>query len=131
MNRRMTLSCAYIFVGVVLTVCGIAQILDNFWSGMGGGLIGVGAVQLYKHLRYRRDAAYKEAVDTARSDERNGFIANKAMSWAGYQFVMIASIGTIVFQIAGNRDLSLFCGGATCLLLVLYWVSYLFVSKKY
>lgn len=131
MNRRMILSCSYILAGIVLSVCGIAQILDNFWSGLGGGLIGVGAIQLYKHLRYNRDAAYKEAVDTARSDERNGFIANKAMSWAGYLFVMIASIGTIVFQIAGMRDLSLFCGGSVCLVLVLYWLSYLYISKKY
>ncbi len=131
MNRKCILSCLYVLVGIAFMVLGIAERLDSFWSGMGGGLVGVGAVQLYRFIRYSKDAVYKEAVDIAKSDERNGFITGKAMCWAGYLFVMIVSVGTIVFRVAGKNDLSKFCGFAVCLMLVLYWLSYLIVRKKY
>lgn len=133
MNRIKTrfFPVFWVCMGAVLFICGVAELLDSFWSGMGGAMIGVGSVQLYKNIRYSRDADYKEAVDTAKSDERNQFISNKAMSWAGYLFIIIVSIGTIVFKVAGWDDLAYFCGEAVGLMLVLYWLSYLYVRRKY
>ena len=65
------------------------------------------------------------------SDERNKFIRLKAWSWAGYLFVMIAAVGSIVFKLVGREDLMMFCSGAVCLVVVLYWVSYIVLKNKY
>ena len=83
-NKRWITSIVYIALGVVLLGCGIAGIVEEFWSGMGGGLLGVGLVRMIQMIRYQKNETYKEAVDTAMSDERNRFIANKAWAWAGY-----------------------------------------------
>ena len=130
-NKRWITSIVYIALGVGLLGCGIAQILDEFWSGMGGGLLGVGIVRMIQMIRYQKNETYKEAVDTARSDERNRFIANKAWAWAGYWYVLIGAVGTLVFRLVGMEELSVFCGSSICLILVLYWVSYLWLRKKY
>ena len=55
----------------------------------------------------------------------------KAWSWSGYLFVMIAAAASIGLKVAGQDQLSIAAGGSVCLLITLYWVSYLFLSRKY
>lgn len=130
-NKRFIASIVEIILGVVLSVCGAIGLLDSYWTGMGGGLIGVGIVFLIRSIRYRRNPEYKEEVDIEMSDERNKFIRLKAWSWAGYLFVMIAAVASIAFKLAGREDLMMFCSGAVCLVSVLYWVSYMVLKNKY
>ena len=130
-NKRWITGIVYLALGVVLLGCGMAQIVDEFWSGMGGGLLGIGIVRMIRMIRYQKNETYKEAVDTAMSDERNRFIANKAWAWAGYWYVLIGAVGTLVFRLVGMDELSVFCGFSICLILVLYWVSHLWLRKKY
>ena len=130
-NKRWITSIVYIALGVVLLGCGIAQILDEFWSGMGGGLLGVGIVRMIQMIRYQKNETYKEAVDTAMSDERNRFIANKAWAWAGYLFVMVAAVGSIVFKLMGREDLMMLASGSVCLIILFYWGSWMVLKRKY
>ena len=105
--------------------------IDSYWSGMGGGLIGVGIVFLIRSIRYKRDPEYREEYDIEVNDERNKFIRLKAWSWAGYLYVMLAAVGAIVFKLLGREDLMMFCGTSVCIVLVLYWVSYMVLKNKY
>ena len=130
-NKRIYVSIFWIVVGAVLYALGCLGIVDSFWSGMGGGLLGVGIVQTIRWLRYRKDPAYKEKFDTAAADERNRFIANKAWAWAGYLSVLLGAAGAVGFRIAGMGMQSEFCSFAICLLVVLYWVCYLILKRKY
>ena len=130
-NKRIILSIFWIVLGVALNVACFAGNIDNYWSGMGSGLIGVGVIQLIRNIKYKTNAEYKETVDTELNDERNKYIANKAWAWAGYLFVLIAGIGTVAFRIAGHNDLSMMCAYSVCLILVLYWISYVLLRKKY
>ncbi len=130
-NRRMLTSIVYILLGMVLFGCGLAEIVDEFWSGMGGALIGVGIIQMIRMIRYQKNPDYKEAVDTAVTDERNRFISNKAWAWAGYLYVLSSSVGTIVFKVAGREDLSVFCGFSVCILIMLFWICHVWLKKKY
>ena len=74
-NKRIFLSLFWLVLGVILIVLEIMGRIDDFWSGMGAGLIGVGIVQIIRYARYKRDGEYKEKMDTAHKDERNRFIA--------------------------------------------------------
>lgn len=130
-NKRMLISGIYILLGMALFGCGLAEIVDEFWSGMGGALIGVGIVRMISMIRYQKNPEYKEAVDTAMRDERNRFIANKAWAWAGYLYVLAAGVGTIVFKLVGREDLSIFCGFSVSVLILLYYISHLWLRKKY
>ena len=130
-NKRIYFSILWIVSGTILFVLGCTGTLDSFWSGMGGGLLGVGIVQTARWMHYRKDPVYKEKFDVSVRDERNRFLSNKAWAWAGYLSVMIGAAGVVVFKAVGLDEVSTFCSIAVCLLLVLYWGFYLILKRKY
>ena len=130
-NRRLILSIFWVVLGAVLIGCNMAGLVDDYWCGMGTGLLGVGAVQTIRNIRYLRSAEYREKVDTTNQDERNKFLANKAWAWAGYLYVLTAAIATIVLQIIGKQELAVAAGISVCIIMVFYWLSYLYLQKKY
>lgn len=130
-KKRMILSIFWIVLGTVLIGCNLAGLADDYWCGMGGGLLGVGVVQTIRNLRYLCSSEYREKVDTTNRDERNRYLANKAWAWAGYIYVMINAVCVIVFQLLGMKDIATFAGYSVCAILILYWLSYVVLQKKY
>lgn len=130
-NKRIFVSVFWVVLGIVLVGCHMAGLIEEFWSSMGFALIFVGFLQLIRHIRYRTDAEYREKFDTEAKDERNRFLANKAWAWAGWWFVMIAAVATIAFKLLGREDLMMLASGSVCLMLLLYWGSYMYLRKKY
>ena len=130
-NKRFIAGIIEIVVGLALLLLHFLNIVDDFWSGMGTALMVVGALQVIRHIRYKTNETYKETVDVEANDERNKFLSMKAWSWAGYLFVMIAAVASIVLKICGLDEYVFFASGSVCLMIVLYWVSYMIVRKKY
>ena len=131
MKRNKYISIIWIALGAALIVCGAAGILDEYWSGMGGAFIAVGAIRMFRNVRISKNEAYREKIETESKDERNRFLAGKAWAWAGYLFVIIAAASSIGLRIAGKNELTLMASGSVCLMIVLYWGSYFYLRKKY
>lgn len=130
-NKRLIASIVEIALGAVLLICNLAGLLDEFWSGMGVALIVVGVLFLMRQIRYKTNETYRDSVDVEVNDERNKYLRMKAWSWAGYLFVLIAAVGAIVLKIAGRDELVFMAGGSVCLIVVLYWLAYVVLSRKY
>ena len=128
---RWILSILYGVIGISLIACNLFHAVDDYWSGMGAALLVIGVLQVLRLIRYKSDPQYKEATDTAVNDERNRFLSTKAWSWAGYLYIMIAAVGSIVFKLLDRETLMFAASGSVCIILVLYWISYLIVRKKY
>ena len=129
--KRLIASIVEIAVGAALLICHFAGLVDEFWSGMGTALIVVGALFLIRQIKYRTNETYRESVDVEVNDERNKYISMKAWSWAGYLFVLIAAVGAIVLKIIGQDQLVFFASGSVCLIVVLYWLAYMVLRRKY
>ena len=130
-NRRMILSIVWIVLGASLLGANLTGLLGDYWGGLGGGLMGVGVFQVIRNVRYLNNPEYREKVNTANNDERNRFLANKAWAWAGYLYVLVAAIATIVFQIIGKQQLATAAGFSACIIMVFHWHNYLYLQKKY
>ena len=130
-NGRVILFIAYILLGGVLVGLGFAEIVDSFWSGMGSAFLIIGALRLLRLYRFRKNESYREKMEVAEKDERNHFIRSKAWAWAGYLFIMACGAAVIVLKLMGLEEWSLAAGCGVCLLLLLYWISYLILQKKY
>ena len=130
-KARMLASVLEIVIGTVLVGCSFFNLVDEFWSGMGAALIVVGAIFLLRGVKYHTNKSYREDVDIQNNDERNKYLSMKAWSWVGYLFVIIAAVGTIVFKLIGKEDLMMLCSGGICLMLLLYYISYMILRKKY
>ncbi len=131
MRKKIIFSIIYICLGSVLFGLGCAEIVDSFWSGMGGALVAVGIVNSIRVLRYYKDESYRDKQEIEIKDERNKFIRNKSWAWAGYLFVLISAICTIVFKLLGQDLLSMASSFAVCIIITLYWICFLIIKKKY
>ena len=128
---KLYLSIGWIVLGIALFVLSFVEVVDHFWSGMGGGLIAVGALQTVRFRRMQTDPEYRENMEVEASDERNQFLAGKAWQLAGTLFVITVGISVIVLRLLGQVLLSMAASYALCYLLVLYWIAWLVVRKKY
>ena len=124
-------SLFWILLGLGLLVLGLVEVVDSFWSGMGSSLLVVGLLQMIRYMRLRKDQDYQEKVEVESKDERNRFIRNKAWAWAGYLFILVSAVAVIVLKALGQELLSVAASVAMGLMLVLYWVSYFLLRKKY
>ena len=130
-KKRLAILVVEILAGIILLGLGIAGIVDEFWSGMGGALIGVGAMRLIQIIRYQKSEEYRENVNTERNDERNRFLHMKAWQLTAGWFIMIAAVGTFVFKFMGREDLMMLCSGGVGLMIALYWICFFVLKKKY
>lgn len=131
-NRRLILSIFWMILGAVLLGLSVTEVLDSsMYAGMGGGLIAVGALQLARNLKYRKDPEYREKIDTEANDERNRFLRMKSWSWTGYVVVLVEGVGSIAAMILGKRELQLTLAYSVWLIMVVYWISFFIISKKY
>ena len=130
-GRSVAVSILWMLLGITLLGLGIMEILDAFWSGMGSAFFMVGAMGLFRSFRLKKDPQYREKVETEASDERIVFLRSKAWAWAGYLFVLITAVASIVLRLLEQRLLSTAAGFAVLLIVVLYWGSYFYLRKKY
>lgn len=131
MDKKNIYPITLLIAGLVLIGLGFAEIVDEFWSGMGSALLVIGAIRLLRYYRLKKNDAYREKMETAATDERNQFIRMKAWSWAGYLFIICSGVSVIVFKLLGNDLLSQASSWGVCLMLVLYWISFFVLRKKY
>ena len=130
-TKRMVASILEIAVGIVLSVLGFKGVVDSYWSGMGTALITMGVIFLFRAFRYKNNTEYKEKVDVEVNDERNKYLRMMAWSWTGYLFIFITAFGSIILKILGYDQYSMMAGSAVCLLITLYWISYLVLNRKH
>ena len=130
-NKRTLYYTGLLVIGLILISLGYAGKVDAFWNGMGSALVIVSALRLLKSYRLSKNDAYREKKEIEASDERNQYIRIKAWSWTGYFFIIISGLATIIFKLVGQDLLSQATSGAVCLMLILYWVAFLVLQKKY
>lgn len=121
----------WLVLGLVLTILSALEILVEFWSGMGAALLVVGTARLLRGYRLSKSDSYREKKEVAETDERFHFIRNKAWAWAGYLFVIISAVCTILFRVLGQELLCIASCVAMGLMVVLYWVCFFILKKKH
>ena len=130
-KKEITFAIIWLVLGLGLFVLTTLKTLDEFWSGMGAALVAVGAARLLRGYRLGKNDTYREKQEVAQTDERYQFIRSKAWAWAGYLFIIISALATILLRILGQDLLCIAIGAAVCLMLVLYWISFFILNKKY
>ena len=131
-NRKLLLNCVWVVTGIVLVVLSFMEKLpSDVWSGMGGGLIGVGLLQIVRNLKYRNNPEYQQKIDIAANDERNRYLRMMAWSWTGYIFVIGSAVVSLTLLIMGERIIAQILGLCMCAELMVYCISYLAVGRKY
>ena len=131
-NKRLALSIFWVVLGLVLFVLSLTEKLDSsYFSGMGVALTVVGTLQIIRNLRYRKDAEFKEKIDIEVTDERNRFLRLQSWAWTGYIIVFVEAAGSIAAAVLGQEIVRLVLSYSVCLILCVYWITWLILSRKY
>lgn len=130
-RRMLIVSGTYLLLGAVLLALGVAEQVDEFWSGMGAGLTAVGLLRMIRYIRIAHSPEYQTQMKTEMSDERNHFLRNKSWAWAGYLYVQISGISVIGLKMMGQDIRSQQTALGLCLMLILYWGAYMVLRRKY
>lgn len=128
----MIISIMWVITGAILLILDIIGVMDApIYSGMGGGLLAIGIMQIYRNIKYHSNEEYKEKIDIEYKDERNGYIRMKAWAWAGYLFILGSAAVSIVLFVMNKELIGQIVNYCMCAVLLLYWVSYLVLQRKY
>ena len=132
MKQRFVIALSYILLGIVLLAAAFAGKSDNyFFSAFGFALMVMGALRL---LRYRKVTASEQTMrkqELTESDERIRMMAERARSWAFSLSVTISGIVVIVLSLLGMHDAALPFSWFVCGMVVLYWICWMIIRRKY
>ena len=130
LKLRLYLAIGYIVLGVILIILFNLKGAENsYLSSMGFALIVVGIVRIRNHIIITKNEESIRKQKIAETDERNIAIANKAKSLSFMIYIFMACIAVIVLEILNKTQWVSVISGMVCLLLVIYWVTYLIVRK--
>lgn len=130
-KMRFVFSIIWLVLGLILIGLAFAGYVDDFWNGMGSALVVIGVLQLLRRHRFNKNEKYREKVNIEENDERNHFLRSKAWAWTGYIFVLSVAVLSIVLRIIGQDMLSSAASMAVCYMLIVFWISYAVLKKKY
>lgn len=130
-NRTIYYAIIGIIGIVMFAVSKFYGSLDTYWIGMGGGFVVLSTLRLIQLYRYKTDNNYADKVNIQNNDERNRFLAEKARSMTFYYSILIEAIGIIVLRLLKYAELSTIIGYVISIQLMIYWLSYLWLKRKY
>lgn len=132
MKQRFVIAVSYIVLGCILVVTGILKGPENsFFSVFGFSLLIMGILRLYRHRKIAATPQAMRKQELAEKDEMTLMIAERARSWSFSLSVTGAGILVIVLQFLGYHEQSQPFAWYVCAMVVLYWISYVLLRKKY
>ncbi len=130
-KKRLLYYSVLAVLALVLLVLSCLELLDSFWAGMGGALLAVSAFRIVQVWRYCKDPAFAEQLKVKNTDERNRFLAERARSWTFYICILAEALAVIVLKLFALPDYSTLMGFLIGIQLVIYWVTYFILKRKY
>ena len=132
LKQRFLLAVSYMVLGLFLIAAGFATGFENYFlSSFGFALVVMGILRLIRHRKVTANEKTIRQQELAENDERTRMIAERARSWAFSYSIMAAGIVVIVLSLMGRHEEALPFSWYVCAMVVLYWICFLIIRKKY
>ncbi|MBQ5369200.1 MAG: hypothetical protein IIU56_03185 [Peptococcaceae bacterium] len=132
LKKRILTARIFLIAGPLLMAVSIWRNLDNeFFFAWGTALMVIGIVRLRQYRKLMASPEAMRAQEVAETDERNVMLANKAKSYAFFWYVLICSVAVIVLEFMNQVQIATSLAFSVCFLILLYWVCYYVLRRKY
>ena len=132
LKQRLYIALSYIAIGIALIAADVLNHFENtFIFSFGVTMLVMGVIRLIRHWKITKDDASIRKQELSETDERIRMISERARSWAFSYSIMIAGIAVIVLSLLGKHDAALPFAWYVCGMVVLYWIFWLILRKKY
>lgn len=128
---RLFVAISYVILGIAMIVIfNIIKTENNFLSSFGFALTVIGIARIKNYFLITKDEETITKRQIAENDERNISIANKAKSVAFLAYILVVCTSITILYVLNKTQLAFILSGTVCFLLLVYWISYLIISKK-
>ena len=119
----------FLFAVVLIAICAYGT---NAQIGMFGTMLAVIALKNIRRNRaYLKNDEKLRKEEIIENDERNISIVNRARSLSFIIFVVILSVlGTVLYAL-GKAEIATLVFEGLCALVIIYWICYIVISRKY
>lgn len=132
MKQRFYVAVAYCILGLILIIASTANNSENYFiSSFGFTLLILGILRIVQNRKITRTEASMHRREIAETDERTRFLSERAKSWTFSFSIMISGIIVITLSLLGYHEQAQPFSWFVCLMVALYWIFYLIMSKKY
>ena len=131
-KSRAMLGLIYALIGAAIIITANTIKTDNDVAYSFGAVFAVmGIVRFVQYTRLLNNKSALEKREIAENDERNVMIVTKARSLAFTAYFVLGGITVPVMFLTGNRTIGLYVAYSICAFVVISWLSYLIIRRKY
>lgn len=132
LKLRFTIAVVYILLGLALVYVDLVKASENyFYFSFGLALLLMGILRLFRYRKITKTDQTMRKQELAEQDERIRMIADRARSWAFSISLTAAGIWVIVQNLLGHHQKALPYAWYVCGMVVLYWICFTIIRKKY
>jgi uncharacterized membrane protein len=132
LKQRFRIAVSYIVLGLVLVTLDAVNHYENYFiSSFGFALLLMGALRLIVHRKVTKDDASVRKQELSETDERTLMISEKAKSWVFSLSIVISGILVIGLNLLGYQEAALPFAWYVCGMIILYWICWIIIRKKY
>jgi len=117
-------------IGAVLMAVGVVKQIEMA-SSFGFMFLIIGCARILQYMRITKDADTLKKREIAEGDERNIMLWTKARSLAFSVYIIVAAVAVVVLHILGMNEYAEIVSYSLSAFVLIYWVCYFIMSKKY
>lgn len=131
-KQRLYSAYLYLLFGFAMIAVAIWKSLDNkFFFSYGLTMIVIGVARIHQYRKINASPEAMRAQEIAETDERNLMLISKAKSCAFFGYVMTCGVAVIILEFLNQPELATMIALSLCFLLLIYYVSYHVLKRKY
>ena len=132
MKLRKTIAVSYLILGFSLVIADLLTGSENYFLfHFGVALLTMGCLRLHRNRKITASEETMRKQELSEKDERIRMITERARSWAFSLSVTGSGILVIVLNILGYQEQALPFAWYVCGMVILYWICWLILNKKY
>ena len=132
LKQRLYIALSYIAIGIALIAADALNHFENtFIFSFGVTMLVMGVIRLIRHWKITKDDASIRKQELSETDERVRMISERAKSWAFSFSLLVCGIVVIVLSLMGYHDQAQPFTWYICGMVVLYWIFWFILGKKY
>ncbi|MBQ4346991.1 MAG: hypothetical protein IJC39_00905 [Firmicutes bacterium] len=130
-RTRLAMSVCFVILGAIMMAVLFNAGSDGFLSVFSVVLVVSGAARIRKYLLILKNKDLLIKMETKETDERNVMLVDKARSIAFFAYIILSCVGIMFFHATGRAQQANIISSMLCIMLVIYWLSYFVLRKKY
>ena len=132
LKTRLYLAITFMVLGLIMVVVSnLVKSANPFFNYWGLCLVVIGVARLRGYFRITKNDENIRRREITETDERNVAIMTKARSLTFTVYVLAAAVAIIVLQVLKMTQIAIYLSFSVIALIVIYWICYLIIRKRY